>query len=220
MNAQSTAAAPAVQPGEGCVYVVAFDSGLLKVGQTARPVQRIASHASAAATHGVTLTSTWLSGPHANTTENERALITYCRERAATQHRFEYFGGLDFDEIVAVAEKLEYRRLDGTDPNVKRRLSRLQEDARWGERIRSGSAVVMLPHEFNDFMAALDRADEAVAFVTWLYRRSPNAPARLPDLLRRAADRLEHAPDKADEFHAQLREIAASQRGWRRPGVP
>jgi hypothetical protein len=96
--------------GEGHVYVIRFSSQIVKVGRTAAPRTRMRWHLSSAAWYGTTIEKAWLSRPHVDVVPNERALIKYGRERATAQTGNEYFRGVDFADVVRLAESLTYRR--------------------------------------------------------------------------------------------------------------
>lgn len=180
--------------GERYVYVVAFASGLLKVGYTARPHARMTSHIGVARTHGTAAISAWISGPHANATENEKELISYCRDTGMPQGGAEYFSDVDFGDIVKFAESLTFERLDTTTPKVRRRMRREASDAAWGERIRTGQAVVLLPHEHDRLSELALRTRETSDALERVLGMQRIFPQYLPDALRRAADRLEKHP--------------------------
>jgi hypothetical protein len=57
------------------VYVIQFSSGVVKVGYTRNPAQRLKQHADAAKRHGGGIAKYWVSQPHAQANENERCLI-------------------------------------------------------------------------------------------------------------------------------------------------
>lgn len=94
------------------VYVLQFSSGVVKVGYTANPAQRLKQHADTAQQHGGDITKHWVSQPHAQANENERRLIAFCADRAprvtGNEKAGEYFTGLDFEEVLAYAKSLPY----------------------------------------------------------------------------------------------------------------
>ena len=58
----------------GHVYVLAFDNGTVKVGQTKNATQRLNTHKSSARGFGLTVTDEWVSPLHAGYRANEDAL--------------------------------------------------------------------------------------------------------------------------------------------------
>jgi hypothetical protein len=115
-----------VRGDESCTYVVQFSSGVIKVGHSWQPKGRIATHAAAAAVHGVSVTRTWFSPPHINTIANESALIEFAKGRFALNSGNEYFANADFDALVDFAASLSMERAEerprtgrGTFPPAK-----------------------------------------------------------------------------------------------------
>jgi hypothetical protein len=90
------------------VYVIAFDSGTLKVGRAADARGRLATHRREAARHGVKTTAEWCSPPcSARQAEHyERQVIAYCTSRGTLRAGSEYFSGLDFPEVRQYVEAL------------------------------------------------------------------------------------------------------------------
>ncbi|WP_045562338.1 GIY-YIG nuclease family protein [Streptomyces sp. FxanaA7] len=93
------------------VYVLAFTSGTVKVGQTRNPVNRFKEHGKAAEAHGHTITRSWASTPHIEFRENESALIGFCSDRWGAASGREAFRGADFDAVVEYAQGLPYSRV-------------------------------------------------------------------------------------------------------------
>ncbi|MGW4493846.1 hypothetical protein [Streptomyces sp. NPDC004376] len=73
---------PIVKGLEGQLYVVEFDSAGVKVGFTADPQTRIATHRRKARDFGRWAVRGALTPPHVEAWKNERALIAACREAA------------------------------------------------------------------------------------------------------------------------------------------
>lgn len=61
----------------GYVYVVRLGEDLVKVGKTTRPRARIADYVGKAQLTGRRVTRAWVSSPHLNYNENEKALINF-----------------------------------------------------------------------------------------------------------------------------------------------
>jgi hypothetical protein len=88
----------------GHVYVLAFDNGTVKVGQTQNASQRLSSHRSIAKGFGLTVTKEWVSPPHVGWRANEDALKAIATDLGGTPTSQEYFNGIDFDDVVEKAE--------------------------------------------------------------------------------------------------------------------
>lgn len=115
----------------GHIYVIAFDSGTVKVGRAADAAKRLAKHRNEAARHGVTATTEWSSPPHTDDAETEQKLIQFCREHGTLQPgTSEYFVGLDFVAVREFAEQLvrgdRAVLVAPAKPNEARRTSTLQ----------------------------------------------------------------------------------------------
>jgi hypothetical protein len=91
----------------GCIYIVSFDNGLIKVGLSKTPESRIKTHAHSMSLNGVKIQSTWISDKHYNFRENEDLLIL-----KITQHRIgesrEWCRGVLFDDLVNYAKGLNF----------------------------------------------------------------------------------------------------------------
>jgi hypothetical protein len=107
---------PSGLPGKtkygGYVYVVEFDSGLIKVGRTEFPRSRIAMYATHAAAFGVRPTRGWLSPMHEDPRPTEAALIAASVDLGGTPVGREYFNDLAFEEIATRAASLHYPPVD------------------------------------------------------------------------------------------------------------
>ncbi len=98
---------PAKPMGEGYVYVIRFDTGVVKVGQTLNPGNRLPDHRADAAAFGVTVTDFWISPSHINFRDNETRLINACVQ-VSRRSRVEYFHNLAFDQAVGFATELTF----------------------------------------------------------------------------------------------------------------
>ncbi|MEO3856130.1 GIY-YIG nuclease family protein [Acrocarpospora sp. B8E8] len=107
---------------ENCIYAIEFSSGVVKVGRTNDTTKRLAAHRKDAAQHHVEITRTWFSPGHHTYLDNETALIGFCAERWPAASGREYFGGADFDSVVAYASDLPMPQL--TDAELDQRLMR------------------------------------------------------------------------------------------------
>ena len=92
----------------GHVYVLAFDNGTVKVGQTQNATQRLNSHKSIARGFGHTVTGEWVSPLHAGWRANEDALKAIAAELGGTPAGQEYFSGVDFTMVVDRAQRLTF----------------------------------------------------------------------------------------------------------------
>ncbi|GGT10527.1 hypothetical protein GCM10010156_78290 [Planobispora rosea] len=92
----------------GFIYAIAFDSGILKVGQGIDALRRIGNHRRNAAFHGVGVVNEWVSPPHVEYAANERKLIEFCSTRGIREGngRSEHFTSLDFATVTAFAQSL------------------------------------------------------------------------------------------------------------------
>jgi hypothetical protein len=106
----------------GHIYVIEFSTGVVKVGRTIGPARRLATHARVAQVHGVAVRRSWTSERHHGCRETERKLIDLCRRRG-TQIDVEYFQGITFEDVRAIAQLL------AEDATASRRLaSRIADD--------------------------------------------------------------------------------------------
>jgi len=68
----------------GHVYVLAFDNGTVKVGQTQNASQRMSTHKSTARGFGLTVTGEWVSPLHTGWRANEDALKAIAADLGGT----------------------------------------------------------------------------------------------------------------------------------------
>ena len=92
----------------GYVYVLAFDNGTVKVGQTQNASQRLNSHKSSARGFGLTVTDEWVSPLHADWRANEDELKVIAANLGGTPTSQEYFKGVDFAAVVEKAQELTF----------------------------------------------------------------------------------------------------------------
>jgi predicted GIY-YIG superfamily endonuclease len=93
--------------GEGFLYVIAFTTGTVKVGQTEDPRQRLNTHQAEAAVFGVGATAYWISQSHSNFKTNETLLIEQCRKVSGRSRR-EYYHEIGYERAVQFALALDY----------------------------------------------------------------------------------------------------------------
>jgi hypothetical protein len=96
---------------ERYIYVIEFASRTVKVGQTKDAPKRLADHVKSATIHRDRVVRSWFSEPHLGYQENERALIDYCARKWTLVTGHEFFLEADFDDVVAYAQGLPFRRL-------------------------------------------------------------------------------------------------------------
>jgi hypothetical protein len=92
----------------GHVYVIAFDNGMVKVGQTQNLPARFDAHERSARSFGLKLTGRWESPLHDDWLENEQALMRIARELGGQPTTPEYFSGVSFDALAARAQELNF----------------------------------------------------------------------------------------------------------------
>jgi predicted GIY-YIG superfamily endonuclease len=82
------------------LYVIQYDDGLVKVGQTRNMHQRYKFHQYWGRLTGRTVTEVDIGLRYGSALPDERKLIAFCQERwpALEGHR-EYFIGADFDQV-------------------------------------------------------------------------------------------------------------------------
>lgn len=92
----------------GCIYVVEFGSGTVKVGRTVDPDQRMGHYERHAAIHGDVVVTHWVSPRHANHVGNELLLIRYCTVNGRVIAGREYFQGVSFGDVKDFAKSLTF----------------------------------------------------------------------------------------------------------------
>lgn len=97
---------PSMSPLGSYIYVVHFNVGVIKIGFTRKPSDRIVRYRSTLSPFGITIADLWFSEPHGQAEENEGLLLDFCREKADQVHTREYFTGIDFRQVVAFADAL------------------------------------------------------------------------------------------------------------------
>jgi hypothetical protein len=87
----------------GCLYVVEFDSGVVKVGKTASAEGRLEAHAKAGLVR-----SSWASPYHLYCGKAERKLIAFCNEHGTLHGGREYFRDIAFTVACDYAERIVF----------------------------------------------------------------------------------------------------------------
>lgn len=93
------------------VYALELSTGIVKVGFTAGPVKRLATHRKTAEQHNQTVVGTWVSPWHKVDVarENESRLKQWCAEQPGSiSHGPEHFSGLDIAAVIARAKGLDF----------------------------------------------------------------------------------------------------------------
>lgn len=147
----------------GHVYVIEFESGVVKVGRAVCPDSRLASHAGYAQVHGGGIRRTWISDRHEKHTETEAGLIALCKARGTTAFGREYFTGIAFetarDYATLLCEQSEVRRL-------------MDESAAQLERTAAAHEVMVAGSGGDDTMNAVEAYNRGLAI--------KHAPTRAP----------------------------------------
>jgi hypothetical protein len=146
------------------IYVIAFDSGTLKVGRAADGARRLATHRREASRHGVAVVSEWCSPPCGGraTAFYERELIAFCETRGTRRAGTEYFTGLDFSEVRKLAKEL----VDAGPRYLANKVARSTPRPTGGRRIgrltvRTSPGVVQ-DEAREELRARMPTRDEAV----------------------------------------------------------
>jgi hypothetical protein len=83
------------------LYTCLFSNGVIKVGRSISPAERIAQHQARLACAGITLVQSDTADCGDVTLQAEAALIRKCLDECAVRHSSEWFGGLDFESVAA-----------------------------------------------------------------------------------------------------------------------
>ncbi|MFI7330668.1 GntR family transcriptional regulator [Micromonospora aurantiaca (nom. illeg.)] len=110
---------PGMASWGGYIYVLEFSNGVIKVGSTKNPRQRLQVHVKDFQLSGATLDRYWLSEPFPEYLVAESKLIEYGTAESESVIRKEYFTGLVFGEVVAAAEELCDELADSNAGTVK-----------------------------------------------------------------------------------------------------
>lgn len=79
------------------LYVVLFNTGVIKVGRSNKGFSRVKAHISQAQCFGVKTLQFFI---EKNSTLTEEELIEFCNQNGTLHHGNEYFTNLNYDEIV------------------------------------------------------------------------------------------------------------------------
>lgn len=79
------------------LYIVLFNTGVIKVGKSSKGFNRVKSHISQAQCFGVKTLQFFI---EKNPTINEEELIEYCNQNGTLHHGNEYFTNLNYEQVV------------------------------------------------------------------------------------------------------------------------
>ena len=92
----------------GHVYVVAFDNGIVKVGRTKDPANRLRTHKGDGKKFGIAVLDSWTSPLHYEWEMNEETLKALAVKYGGTPTCAEYFQGADYASVVDAATRLPF----------------------------------------------------------------------------------------------------------------
>jgi hypothetical protein len=136
---------------EGYVYVLGFQSGLIKVGYSGSATKRIQQHRKHASSYGNPATGEWISPLHKGALANEQKLIGYCRRSGSLAFGNEWFNGVTFADVVGFAGKLSFPRVT---PEEIREYEQRQEEhtnqfREFMQNSRIDSRMVRMPAQID-----------------------------------------------------------------------
>lgn len=176
---------------EGHVYILGYSDGMVKVGQSIQPADRVFEHAKQASHHGSRITRVWVSGPHLEWAQRERDLKRLCRKYGTTRAGHEYFAGVEVDNLIADARE----RMQGTRSTARGRSGPSVPEPSHADimdAVRSRRLVLVTRSQWDEFRDVVEQSNEAVGLVRALLGSRP--PGDLLDALRDAVARLEKDP--------------------------
>lgn len=192
---------------EAHVYIVAFNSDLIKVGYSASPDKRIGQHGAVAARFGHALAAQWVSPLHVDAPSREKELISYCEKRGRRTAGNEYFTGLSFRKVRTYAETLAYAPASKEQVEAQAtKLAAVREQ--W--RIKSPEGrLVRLPMPISGGALTGDRDDaETVTALAQFLGMDAGQTAALPDeIFDRAKELIAEHLNQLNETRA-LQELA------------
>lgn len=97
---------------ESYFYVLAFDTGVVKVGVARDVLTRIGRHSATAIVHRRRLDEVWISVPHLDARNTERLAIAYCEQRATRRFSSEYFDGVTVAQVIGHVRRLPAKRAE------------------------------------------------------------------------------------------------------------
>lgn len=116
---------------DGYVYVIEFDNGTVKVGQTKHPDKRLSQHRTASSKFGIGIAKYFVSEIHRGHEDTERALIKHAQKLAGSESvPGEYFTGIHFSDCVDFIKSLPLK--ESTDEEREQDIAEEKESlARW-----------------------------------------------------------------------------------------
>ena len=88
---------PKIEVKSENVYIVEFDTGIIKVGKSRNTASRIKRHSDEAKKYGVSITKSYTKN---NSSILESDLIQFCKLNSTVYYGNEYFKDLNFDSVV------------------------------------------------------------------------------------------------------------------------
>lgn len=179
---------------DGYVYAVEFGNGIVKVGRTENPANRLRSHSTDGERFGNGITRWWLSKPHRLYKENETSIKNHCKLTGSITGGTEYFLNVSLEEIVQFATALT---IELSTPEQVESYKQHKEDGvrAMREWLKSGSKS---PEGKEDWQTVLVPRD--VAYYLSFAFASP------AELLARFEK--EPSPEEVDKLIPTLEEMA------------
>jgi len=149
---------------EGHVYIVEFESGMVKVGYSAKPENRFRGYVKNGVLYGNPVTRTWVSPAHFAPQRNERLMIAFCAARgslASGGKQGEYFVGVPFLAVQRYAASLKFEPFDRDRWERGNAEKHAALRALWGRVLPSRHVQLPDPSEIHyatlgEWFAALD----------------------------------------------------------------
>lgn len=126
-----------IRPDDGHAYILSYESGVVKVGSTANPMQRFGALKRQANAHDNRIVDARLSWIHKGYVDTERQLLAYCRENGVACGS-EFFR-ISFADVDAYSRTISYFDIAAYEATYARLTTHL-DDVRETMRIaRLGS---------------------------------------------------------------------------------
>ncbi|NEE44127.1 hypothetical protein [Streptomyces microflavus] len=202
------------------MYIVAFASGVLKVGHALDVDARVQSHVKVGAVHGNAVVDVWVSPPHAHSASNERLVLDFCLGRgelASGGRRGEYFAGIPFEAAKEFAESLSYgvaTPVATSTPPIEVSFSELlQKPRETAAKVKAGRGLKIKRRDGEDLHlgvaadrdASLELVRALILMMSRITERSPEGSAAVQDAALRAFPWAQALPLTArQEFVGEL----------------
>lgn len=85
----------------GCVYIIEFENGIIKVGQSRAPAKRLKTYSVYCSHAATNISKEWVSPILENAKLEESRMIEACLEFGSRAHGREWFSGVSFDDLRA-----------------------------------------------------------------------------------------------------------------------